>query len=891
VVRLALKQYFRSTREVVRHGLYGTLAAVMLVSLVAGFLPEALRAAGCPEYEFIGARGSGESAQPNTSYPAYAADNHYGMGTVIFDTYSRLIGLVGADRVAAYGVHYPAVGLTDSISDYMNAAGAFLHIEPLGSYTDSVRQGTQDVQNHIESMHASCASTRFILAGYSQGAQAVGDALQTMPAADRQLVAGATFFGDPLFNAESWSSKASDSEHFGVLGVRSEWDASLFGHVFSYCQPHDPICGISKKASIPLVGDIYYRDFPWFRGFGPHGDYIPKGDTTDAARQLARLLGAATPSAGTVPLDLVFAIDTTGSMGGIIGQVKNNVTSLAQSIAAASSNYRFALVDYKDGPEQGDPYRAQVDLGFTTDVQAFSNATATLSAYGGGDYPESVYSGVMMALNLPWRDGVKKAVIVIGDAPGKDPEPVTGYTLATVQAKALAVDPAQVYTVAASLSSDVTGFMAALANATGGTTAQTNGSTDVVSALQSSIVAVGSAPVADAGGPYTGIVNDPVTFSAGGSRDDSENITHYDWDFNGDGVYDVTTDSPITSHAFVVAGTYQVTLRTRSASGLAGIATSTVTVTNAPALPGPVQALTATPGDGTVTLQWTEGSGGTPAWYTITDGAGTVLDRVSAEPDGSAPTGWVDQNLANGTSYVYKVSAGNVSGESALAGPVTTKPHTPDQAPVAVADTYATDSVTPLNIPAPGVLANDTDPDAGDTLAATLASTTTHGTLVFQPDGSFSYVAGAGYVGTDSFSYKAVDSQGVASAIAMVTIDVSAPVQQAHQHLVLVIPGRPPLTLSGNLASGRYDILAAAGRIDAVTGAGMIIDTRDGSITVTFDLHRHGSLLVGTVTAATVSGQKWFAAGQGTVRQNGRITTGVFKDGPATFSFVITTTP
>lgn len=75
----------------------------------------------------------------------------------------------------------------------------------------------------------------------------------------------------------------------------------------------------------------------------------------------------------------------------------------------------------------------------------------------GGDTPESMYSGAMTALNLPWRPGVRK-VIIIGDAPGKDPEPVTGFTLAAVQAKALAVDPAQIYAVATSNDSSTIRF-------------------------------------------------------------------------------------------------------------------------------------------------------------------------------------------------------------------------------------------------------------------------------------------------------------------------------------------------------------------------------------------------------------------------------------------------
>jgi len=76
--------------------------------------------------------------------------------------------------------------------------------------------------------------------------------------------------------------------------------------------------------------------------------------------------------------------------------------------------------------------------------------------------------------------------------------------------------------------------------------------------------------------------------------------------------------------------------------------------------------------------------------------------------------------------------------------------------PVAVADAYGTMLGTPLSKAAPGVLANDTDPDA-DPLMASLVSGTTNGALTLNANGSFTYTPDAGFVGTDSFTYVAHD--------------------------------------------------------------------------------------------------------------------------------------
>jgi VCBS repeat-containing protein len=95
-----------------------------------------------------------------------------------------------------------------------------------------------------------------------------------------------------------------------------------------------------------------------------------------------------------------------------------------------------------------------------------------------------------------------------------------------------------------------------------------------------------------------------------------------------------------------------------------------------------------------------------------------------------------------------------------------------NQAPVATADTYGTAEDTPLPVNAPGVLANDSDPD-NDPLSAGLVSGPSHGTLTLNPDGSFVYTPATNHTGSDSFTYQASDGT-LTSNLATVTITVSA---------------------------------------------------------------------------------------------------------------------
>ena len=96
-----------------------------------------------------------------------------------------------------------------------------------------------------------------------------------------------------------------------------------------------------------------------------------------------------------------------------------------------------------------------------------------------------------------------------------------------------------------------------------------------------------------------------------------------------------------------------------------------------------------------------------------------------------------------------------------------------NQPPSAVADSYATSQDTPLMVAAPGVLSNDSDPDAGDSLSAVKITDPQSGSVTLNANGSFTYTPAAGFAGTDSFTYKASDGTAQSNA-ATVSITVQA---------------------------------------------------------------------------------------------------------------------
>jgi VCBS repeat-containing protein len=95
--------------------------------------------------------------------------------------------------------------------------------------------------------------------------------------------------------------------------------------------------------------------------------------------------------------------------------------------------------------------------------------------------------------------------------------------------------------------------------------------------------------------------------------------------------------------------------------------------------------------------------------------------------------------------------------------------------PTAVADSLATNENTTLLISAAGpngLLANDSDPDAGDTLSVVSVGSAAHGTVVDSHNGTYAYTPVASYVGPDSFTYTIQDANG-ASSTASVSITVN----------------------------------------------------------------------------------------------------------------------
>ena len=146
--------------------------------------------------------------------------------------------------------------------------------------------------------------------------------------------------------------------------------------------------------------------------------------------------------------------------------------------------------------------------------------------------------------------------------------------------------------------------------------------------------------------------------------------------------------------------------------------------------------------------------------------AGTLTD------DGGGQFTFTPDAAYNGVqSFTYIVGDGHGATDAATVQiTVVSKP----DAPTAADDAYATTQGTAVTEAAPGVLANDSDEDGdGLTLETTPIVAPGNGTLSLSANGAFTYTPDAGFVGTDSFTYRVDDGTG-RSGDATVTITVAA---------------------------------------------------------------------------------------------------------------------
>jgi von Willebrand factor type A domain len=154
-----------------------------------------------------------------------------------------------------------------------------------------------------------------------------------------------------------------------------------------------------------------------------------------------------------VPVEVLFLLDTTGSMGDEIDQLKTTIDSVVQRLndLPGTGEVRLGMTLYRD---ENDAF-VTANYDFTNNIGSFRKALAQVTADGGGDEPEALDEAFADALAKPHWSAPGKAiqlVFLVADAPPHVDRPVQiPYTASMKDAASRAI---KVFPIASSSTGD-----------------------------------------------------------------------------------------------------------------------------------------------------------------------------------------------------------------------------------------------------------------------------------------------------------------------------------------------------------------------------------------------------------------------------------------------------
>lgn len=158
--------------------------------------------------------------------------------------------------------------------------------------------------------------------------------------------------------------------------------------------------------------------------------------TREGRRQVDLTISEARQLEDRIPLDILFILDTTGSMGEEIERLKATIQLIHLNLSSLSTKplLRFGLVLYKD---EGDEEYVTRIVHLTENLDKFQKKLNLVEAYGGGDTPEDLQAALEDSMQeIKWNSkGIRLAYIITDAPPHLDYGQEFDYTRASITAK------------------------------------------------------------------------------------------------------------------------------------------------------------------------------------------------------------------------------------------------------------------------------------------------------------------------------------------------------------------------------------------------------------------------------------------------------------------------
>lgn len=419
------------------------VAIILTMMTVALPRHDAAVAASCPELKVIFARGSGGARWTDQNYLAFSEALR--------------------DKLAATSISYEFEDLDYPAIDIGNITtllGAFFGGGEAYDFGKSVNAGVERLAANV---NGRCPNTKYVVAGYSQGAMVVSKSLHRL---DADKVIYSATFGDPkIYLPEGAGAMPPACLGQGLSDYRMYVpDCRAFiGKLGTYL-PYQPESFVGKMGTWCNRMDIFCSSY---LSIASHVSYVSDNLYEDAARvifdRVAKVFNI--ENHDVAPHDTVILIDVTGSMGPLIDRYKNEAKKLARQTLA--TNGRVALYKYTDFQEENAVVML-CDFGCTLEeVEAKLDG---LVLGDGGDINESALGASFAAMNeLTWQKGAVKSLVILTDAAYHNPDfDAQRTTLADVVKLSREIDPVNIYVVTTPL---VAESYQELTTATGGAVA------------------------------------------------------------------------------------------------------------------------------------------------------------------------------------------------------------------------------------------------------------------------------------------------------------------------------------------------------------------------------------------------------------------------------------
>lgn len=576
----------------------------------------------CSDVQIVFARGSGQGPGEG-EYQRFIEK--------ISETINQSIVTVRSYELGteSYGsFKYPAVSVADVSNG--NAVGAKLSAGMANDYGESVKQGVNELHLYMLKRVTKCPNIKFILGGYSQGAQVMGQAMIDMPERVRPNIVFTGLFGDPklyLPEGEGINPPACRGKDYspwrrvveecatdnGSLSARKPYlPVYALPSTGLWCNAHDFVCGSSK--------------FAWDKE--GHGTYAKHGGAIDeAANEAAMRLRATLPpsnqyavfvnqmyASAKYGLDLVIVADFNMSDTSRAAEMKAAIGESLDRVAQLGG--RMALTLYSSDSYGNGNYSIQqnaMDTGYGF-VSAPQQTLTRLDAWqpvplsGGGDTFYYIATAETIDF-LDWGSGRAKAIVLLTERDLSSADQVHHDLREYIRRRALEIDPVNVYPV---VTSEHEAGAAAFADATGGRAYTFDiAAGSLAGALESVTTELIERPVVIfSNTEYLAKPGETVRFDVSRSYAYDSSIDAYDWDFNGDGVWDRQTSEPFAEYVYEAAYDGLVHARAHAANGMMGTMTAEVKVAYDDAAtvvtpPSPTGVNAAEQGDGSeVLLSW-----------------------------------------------------------------------------------------------------------------------------------------------------------------------------------------------------------------------------------------------------------------------------------------------